>query len=221
MNILLGLLDGLMAFVSPCILPMLPIYVMYFAGDGQGSLKKRLINTLGFILGFTVIFVAMGAAASSLGSLLIKNQRLLTRLSGAVIIVFGLNYLGVLKFTLGGGSVKADVKNLTFAKSLVFGMAFTFGWTPCLTAFLGSALMLASRSETLFEGMLLLFCFSMGLAIPFLLTSLALRQATALFAFLKRNMRVIKIVSGVVLIAIGALMLFDLFGYYASFFDIT
>jgi len=169
--------EGLLAFLSPCILPMIPIYLLYLGGEeaaGERAGVRLFLNTLGFIAGFTVVFVALGATASALGRLIAGNRLLLQRLGGLVIILIGLNYLGVIRIGLlnRGRTLRADTSNLRFWSSLLFGAAFSLGWTPCLGAFLGTALILASNLNTLFQGMALLFTFSLGLGVPFLLTAL-------------------------------------------------
>ncbi len=215
-------LEGLMAFVSPCILPMLPIYLMYLGGtEGEASSRGRLLsNTLGFITGFSLVFVALGATASALGALLVAHRVLLQRISGLIVIIFGLNYLGVFQvaFLNRSKTFSVETKNLKFWSSTVFGAAFSFGWTPCLGAFLGTALLLASNVSTLYEGMGLLLVFSLGLAIPFFLTALLWSRLQNAFSFIKRNMRLIQSISGALLVLVGILMLLDRFGAYTNLF---
>ena len=136
--------EGLLAFLSPCILPLLPIYLMYLSGNESiaGRKSRLVINTLGFIAGFTVVFVLLGATASGLGNLVSEYRMLFQRLGGVVVIVFGLNYLGVLQvgFLNRTKNLGARTDDLKFISSFLFGAAFSFGWTPCLGAFLGTAL---------------------------------------------------------------------------------
>ncbi len=215
--------EGFLAFLSPCILPMIPIYLLYLGGIEANKKKTRMrlvINTLGFIAGFSVVFVALGATASALGSLIVENRVLLQRMGGIVVLVFGLNYLGILNIGLLNRSKTfgANTKDLKFWSSLLFGAAFSLGWTPCLGAFLGTALIFASNMETLYQGMALLLTFSLGLGIPFLLTALLWNRLQNTFGFVKRNLRVIQTISGVILVVVGLLMLFDQFGFYANLF---
>ncbi|NLJ81341.1 MAG: cytochrome c biogenesis protein CcdA [Firmicutes bacterium] len=215
-------LEGIFAFLSPCILPMIPIYLMYLGG-GEFSRKSRarlLVNTLGFMAGFSLVFILLGATASALGSVISSYRTPLQRVGGAVVILFGLNYLGLFKFGLLNRTKawRVRTENLRFWSSFLFGSAFSFGWTPCLGAFLGTALLLASNAGTLYQGMGLLLVFSLGLGIPFLLTSLLWNQLQGTFGFIKRNLRVIQVVSGILLVVVGVLMLFDLFGSYANIF---
>lgn len=215
--------EGLLAFLSPCILPMIPIYLLYLGGSDRtklGSRQRLLLNTLGFIAGFTLIFVALGATASALGSLVSENRVLLQRIGGVVVIAFGLNYLGVLRIGFLNRSrvMGVETKNLKFWSSLLFGAAFSLGWTPCLGAFLGTALILASNLDTLYQGMGLLLTFSLGLGVPFLLTSLLWNKLQDTFGAIKRNLPRIQIISGILLVIVGLLMLFDRFGFYAQIF---
>lgn len=217
------LLEGFLAFLSPCILPMIPIYVLYLGGMDGGEQKpsKRLIlNTLGFIAGFTLVFIALGATASALGSLVSQYRIVLQRLGGVVVLAFGLNYLGILKigFLNRSRSLGASTKDLKIWSSLLFGAAFSLGWTPCLGAFLGTALILASNLDTLYQGMALLLTFSLGLGVPFLLTALLWSRLQSTFGFIKRNLGVIQTISGILLLIVGLLMLLDKFGFYANLF---
>lgn len=215
--------EGLLAFLSSCILPMIPIYLLYLGGSDRtklGSRQRLLLNTLGFIAGFTLIFIALGATASALGSLVSENRVLLQRIGGVVVIAFGLNYLGVLRIGFLNRSrvMGVETKNLKFWSSLLFGAAFSLGWTPCLGAFLGTALILASNLDTLYQGMGLLLTFSLGLGVPFLLTSLLWNKLQDTFGAIKRNLPRIQIISGILLVIVGLLMLFDRFGFYAQIF---
>ena len=159
MEYFISFLEGMITFISPCLLPMIPIYVSYFAGGGQRNSKKTLVTALGFVLGFTVVFTAMGALAGTLGSFLRAHQQAVNLVSGLVVIFFGLYFLGVIKINLFRGSQRAvDVSNLGFFSAALFGVVFSLGWTPCVGAFLGSALMLASQQGHVLAGVLMLLC---------------------------------------------------------------
>ena len=146
MQYLVVFLEGIITFISPCLLPMLPVYVSYFAGGGEHSTRKTLTAALGFVLGFTAVFVALGALAGTVGSFFKQYQSAVDLLSGLVVILFGLHYLGILKWNLfRGSSACVNTENLGFGSAMVFGMVFSVGWTPCVGAFLGSALMMASQ----------------------------------------------------------------------------
>ncbi|WP_434310231.1 cytochrome c biogenesis CcdA family protein [Hominifimenecus sp. rT4P-3] len=207
MQYAIAFLEGMITFISPCLLPMLPIYISYFAGGGERNVKKTLTNALGFVTGFTVVFVTLGALAGTVGSFLREYQTAVNLVSGLVVICFGLNFLGVLKFTLFKGSKRSiDTSNMGFFSAVLFGVIFSVGWTPCVGAFLGSALMLASQRGHVAEGMWMLFVYSLGLGIPFILSAVLIGYLKSAFQWIKRNYRVINIVSGSFLILIGILM---------------
>lgn len=213
-------LEGFLAFLSPCILPMIPIYLLYLGGKEGQQGRRLIINALGFVAGFSLVFIALGATASVLGNLISEHRVLLQRLGGIVVMAFGLNYLGILKigFLNRSRTIGAKTKDLKFWSSLLFGAAFSLGWTPCLGAFLGTALIMASSLDTLYQGMALLLTFSLGLGIPFLLTALLWNRLQNTFGFIKRNLGIIQTISGILLVVVGLLMLLDRFGFYANLF---
>lgn len=213
MHYLISFLEGIITFISPCLLPMLPIYISYFAGGGERSTKKTLTGALGFILGFTLVFVSMGALAGTLGGFLKTYQTAVNVVSGLVVIVFGLNYLGVLRFNLfRGSSRRMDTSDLGFGSAMLFGVIFSVGWTPCVGAFLGSALMLASQQGTALVGMGMLLCYSAGLGVPFILSAVLIDRLKATFDWIKRHYNVINRVCGAFLIVIGLAMATGLLG---------
>lgn len=205
MQYLISFLEGILTFLSPCLLPMLPVYLTYFAGGNPGS-KKTLTNALGFILGFTLLFTAMGALAGTLGSFLTKYQTAVNIVSGLIVIFFGLNFMGMIKLNLFRGSSPMQTGELGFFSSTVFGMVFSVGWTPCVGAFLGSALMLASQQGHVLEGTLMLLSYSLGLGIPFFLSAVLIDQLKGAFQFIKRHYTVINYICGGLLILVGILM---------------
>ena len=205
MQYLISFFEGILTFISPCLLPMLPVYISYFAG-GEANSKKTLRNALGFILGFTLLFTAMGALAGTLGSFLSKYQTAVNVVSGLIVIFFGLNFMGIIKLNLFRGSSRMQAGNLGFFSSVLFGMVFSVGWTPCVGAFLGSALMLASQQGHVVEGTLMLLAYSLGLGIPFLLSAVLIDQLKGAFNFIKRHYTVVNVVCGSLLILIGILM---------------
>ncbi len=213
MQYFISFLEGIITFISPCLLPMLPIYISYFAGGGQRSTRKTLTCAGGFVIGFTLLFVAMGALAGTVGSFLKSHQTAVNIISGLIVIFFGLNFLGVFKFNLFHGSKRSvDTKNLGFFSSLLFGVIFSIGWTPCVGAFLGSALMLASQQGHVLAGMLMLLCYSLGLGVPFLLSAVLIDKLKSTFDWIKRHYRVINLVCGSLLVLIGLLMATGLLG---------
>ena len=213
MQYLISFLEGIITFISPCLLPMLPVYVSYFAGGGEKGTAGTLKNSLGFVLGFTLVFVAMGALAGSVGQFLHSHQTAVNIVSGAIVIIFGLSYLGVFKLSfLRGSSASVRAGNLGFGSALVFGVIFSVGWTPCVGAFLGSALMLAGQQGHVLEGMLMLLVYSLGLGVPFVMSALLIDRLKSAFSWIKRHYNVINAVCGVLLIAIGVLMATGLLG---------
>ena len=201
MQYVIAFLEGIITFISPCLLPMLPIYISYFAGGGERTARKTLKGALGFVTGFTVVFVMLGALAGTAGSFLREYQTAVNIVSGLIVVFFGLNFLGVFKLNLfqgGGRSVKTD--NMGFFSAMLFGMVFSVGWTPCVGAFLGSALML--------------FAYSLGLGVPFILSAVLIDYLKSAFNLIKKNYKVINIVSGSLLVLIGILMATGLLGRF-------
>ena len=220
MQYLIAFLEGIITFISPCLLPMLPIYVSYFSGGGERDTKKTLKNALGFVTGFTVLFIAMGALAGTVGSFLRQHQTAVNIVSGLIVVFFGLHFLGVFKFNIFRGSAKRlQNQNMGFFSSLLFGIVFSVGWTPCVGAFLGSALMLASQQGHVLEGMLMLLVYSLGLGIPFVFSALLIDKLKSTFDFIKRHYRIINTVSGCFLILIGVLMAFGILGKFLTLFN--
>ncbi len=217
MQYFISFLEGMITFISPCLLPMLPIYVSYFAGGGERKTKKTIIGALGFVLGFTIVFMAMGALAGTLGSFLQEYRIAVNIISGLIVIFFGLNFLGVFKLNIfkGMGNFKAR-SGMGFFSALLFGIVFSVGWTPCVGAFLGSALALASQQGHVVEGMLMLLAYSLGLGIPFVLSAVLIDYLKSAFNFIKKHYNVINIVSGVLLIVIGIAMATGLLGRLLS-----
>lgn len=203
----ISFLEGIITFISPCLLPMIPIYLTYFAGSGERTTKKTVIGALGFVTGFTIIFVSMGALAGTIGSFFTKHQDIVNIVCGLIVIFFGLNFMGVFKLTLFKG-MKREIAtdNMSFVSSVLFGIVFSLGWTPCVGAFLGSALLLASQEGQALQGILMLLCYSMGLGIPFLLSAVLIDSLKGAFAFIKKHYTVINIVSGCLLVIVGILM---------------
>ena len=207
MQYLISFLEGIITFISPCQLPMLPIYITYFAGGGQRTTGKTLKNASGFVLGFTIIFVAMGALAGTLGSFLTRYQTWVNLIGGGIVVLFGLNYMGLLKLNLfrgGGRSVKTG--EMGFFSAALFGMVFSVGWTPCVGAFLGSALMLASQQGHVLEGMVMLLCYSLGLGIPFLLSAVLIDKLRGTFNWIKAHYDLVNKICGASLVLVGVLM---------------
>ncbi|AGC69268.1 cytochrome c-type biogenesis protein CcdA [Thermoclostridium stercorarium subsp. stercorarium DSM 8532] len=219
MDYFLTFLEGIITFISPCLLPMLPVYISYFAGqDSKGDRKKALINALGFVVGFTIIFIIMGALAGSVGGFLRKNQVFVNLITGLIVIVFGLNFLGVVNIPLLNRTRILGLSNNDpkFLHTVLFGLVFSISWTPCVGVFLGSALMLAAYGGESLKGILMLLCFSLGLGIPFVISAVLIDRLKTSFDFIKRNYRVINTLSGSLLVLIGILMATGLMGKFVS-----
>lgn len=213
----ISFLEGIITFISPCLLPMLPIYISYFAGGGERTTAKTIKNALGFICGFTIVFLLLGALAGSLGSLVKQYQTVVNILTGAVVVFFGLYFLGVFRISLFKG-IQSDAlhSNMGFFSSLLFGLVFSIGWTPCVGAFLGSALMLASQQGQILTGILMLLCYSLGLAIPFFISALLIDKLKTTFQWIKNHYKIINTVCGGFLILIGILMMTGTMGRFLT-----
>lgn len=213
MQYLISFLEGIITFISPCLLPMLPVYVSYFAGGGERSMGKTLKAALGFVTGFSITFIALGALAGTMGGFLKSHQTAVNIVSGLVVIFFGLSFLGIIRLNIFHGSSRSvNTENMGFFSALVFGLVFSIGWTPCVGAFLGSALMLASQQGHVTEGMLMLLCYSLGLGIPFVVSALLIDYLKTAFDWIKRNYNVINAVCGWLLVLIGILMATGMMG---------
>lgn len=213
MQYFIAFLEGIITFVSPCLLPMLPVYISYFAG-GENNRKRTLCNALAFIAGFTAVFLALGAFAGTVGAALQRYKTAVNLVTGGIVVILGLNFSGILKIGFLNKTKKLDVqiKSGNIASTFLFGMIFSIGWTPCVGAFLGSALMLASERGTMAEGLLMLLLYSMGLGIPFLASALLLDRLKETFQFIKRNYLWINRICGIFLIVVGISMMTGLFG---------
>ncbi|HEX7287216.1 MAG TPA: cytochrome c biogenesis protein CcdA [Candidatus Angelobacter sp.] len=208
---------GVVSFLSPCVLPLVPGYISMISGASVEELQSQdrkllrtvLLHSIMFIVGFTVVFVILGAAATSLGHLFKIYRKQLTWVAGAVIIVLGLHLTGIFKIkalyadkrlhSVGGGKSPLG--------AFVVGFAFAFGWTPCIGPILAGILTAASNAETVNRGILLLFIYSMGLAIPFLLTSIGINGFLGFYGKFRRHLHAVEVLSGVLLIAFGVLIM--------------
>ena len=216
MQYFIAFLEGIITFISPCLLPMIPLYISYFAGGKERNTKKTIKNALGFIFGFTIIFVLMGALAGTFGQLLNEYKRVVDVVTGLIVIFFGLNFLGVFKLNLFKGSKKAKTENLGFFSSMVFGIVFSIGWTPCVGAFLGSALMMAASQGQATEGIIMLLLYSLGLGIPFFISAILIDKLRGAFTFIKKHYKVINAICGCLLVVVGVLMATGLFGKFIN-----
>ena len=228
MDYLILFLEGIITFVSPCILPMIPIYITYFMGDQDAANQESgltlrnpaLKNSIGFVLGFTTVFVLLGAAAGSIGRFVFTHGQMFNIITGVVMVLFGLNYIDVINIKFLKRTHKIDYRagSFKFSKSVLFGMVFSIGWSPCVGAFLGSALMIAANSQTMLKGSLMLFVYSLGVGVPFILSSLLINSLKSTFDFIKRNYRIINNISGIFLILVGIMMMTGIFTKLIVFF---
>ncbi|MFU7517585.1 cytochrome c biogenesis CcdA family protein [Clostridium sp. HCS.1] len=212
MNYFILFLEGIITFISPCILPMIPIYISYFMGGNDNkNNNKALLNSIGFVIGFSVIFTILGAAAGTFGVFIQKYMKLFNIIAGILLIVFGLNYIGIFKIAFLEKSLKlknkTNLNKLNLISSILFGMIFAIGWTPCVGTFLGAALMIAANSQDTLKGIFMLLSYSLGLGIPFIISALLIENLKGVFKFIKRNYKIINTVSGILLIVIGLMMM--------------
>lgn len=220
MQYIITFLEGVITFISPCLLPMLPIYISYFTGrsdDRKGTLK----NALSFVLGFTVVFVILGAFAGTIGLALREHSTIVNLITGAIVIIFGLNFMGLINISFLNMTKKLDqdISGKSAFSTFLFGMVFSIGWTPCVGAFLGSALMMASGSGSSLEGILLLLAYSAGLGIPFLISALLIERLKETFIQIKKHYALINKISGIFLILMGLLMMTGLMSKLMNFFS--
>jgi len=208
MEYFLLFLEGIITFISPCILPLLPLYVSYFAGGNEGKDESKyntLINSLGFVLGFTIVFTLLGTLAGTFGNFIKEQSTVINFLGGFILVLFGVNYMGILKISFLERSLKmkSEIKTFKFLSAIIFGMIFAIGWTPCVGTFLGAALMIAVNSQDILKGTIMLLIYSIGLGIPFVICALLIDKLKETFNFIKRNYKVINIISGIILVIIG------------------
>ena len=220
---------GLLSFLSPCVLPLVPSYLAYIAGISFGSLQGRLtpsvrlrvlLNALGFIAGFSLVFIAMGASVTLLGEWLITSRRLFQQIGGALVILFGLYLLGILRLPFLMRQIQLPLSNKPggIIGSVAVGVTFAAGWTPCVGPVLGSILTLAGTTQTLGQGMFLLGAYSAGLALPFLASAVAFGQFLRFFAGFKRLLPLVDRVAGLILIGVGMLLVMNYMAYLNAYF---
>lgn len=214
---------GVLSFLSPCVLPLLPGYISFISGESIESLTKgessaprlkALLGAVFFGLGFTLVFVMLGASATSVGQLLNEYKGVLAKIAGIVVIILGLHMLGVFKIQKLLNQKKWNYKKRNkgpfYIEAFLLGVAFVFGWTPCIGPILGGILAMASQEATVSQGMLMLFIYSLGLWIPFLISAIALGFVIEKTRKAGKTMVIVEKVAGVLLIIIGLLMLTDL-----------
>ncbi|MDD2627910.1 MAG: cytochrome c biogenesis protein CcdA [Clostridia bacterium] len=205
---------GILSFVSPCVLPLVPAYISYITGSnikniGEGTsnnVKQTLIKSILFSLGFSIVFIIMGLTVTSISELLYKYKDILNKIAGTILIVLGINLMGLIKIKwLYKSSNKINLINFK-GNAILIGIAFGFGWTPCVGPILAGILVFASNMETIFQGTMLLIIYSLGLAIPFVLTALSIEKLTKVFKKVSKHSYIISIVSGAMVAIIGILI---------------
>lgn len=205
MDYVFTFLEGIASFISPCMLPMIPIYVSYFIGEEEEKSKKKITNSIGFVLGFTIVFLLLSIFASKIGSLLINAIKYIKIIFGILIILLGANYIGILKIGILNKTKGINLKNkeFNFFKAILFGILFSISWTPCIGTFLSSALLLVASNQDILKGIILMLLYSIGLGIPFIISAILIDKLKVMFNIIKRHYNIIKIISGVILIIMG------------------
>jgi cytochrome c-type biogenesis protein len=213
---------GLISFLSPCVLPLIPGYISFISGASLNELlekkKINLIPLILFTLGFSFVFIMFGAAASYLGQVLLQNSQILRVAAGLVIIIFSLQLIGIVNISFLNFEKKVYTKkNNNICFSFIVGMAFGFGWTPCIGPILGSILALASTEETIFKAIILLSFYSLGLAIPFILSGYLMQRFLMFSKNFRKNINLVSKIGGIILLTTGILILtnqLQVLGYY-------
>ena len=209
MEYVLTFLEGIASFISPCVLPLVPIYISYFATQ-ESKKSKAIINSIGFVLGFSIIFIILAILANRFGTIIVGITKYVKIVFGIIIIILGLNYMDVLKFNLFSKMkrFKADVKDLNFIKSLIFGILFSISMTPCVGTFLTSAILLIASKAQMVKGLILIILYCLGLGIPFIISAILIDKLKNVFDFIKKNYKTINFICGLVLIIMGIYLIF-------------
>jgi cytochrome c-type biogenesis protein len=215
-TLLAAFIAGFLSFVSPCVLPLIPGYISFISGasledmrTGQRAARREvLISSLAFVMGFSLVFIALGASATAIGRFIFNQQPILSKVAGVLIIVFGLHMMGVFRLAFLDNEKRAQTQRKPAGPlgALLVGIAFAFGWTPCIGPILAGILVVAGSRDTIGEGVLLLAIYSLGLGIPFLLTSMAIDRFFSVAAAIRRHYHAIELTSGGLLVAIGVLI---------------
>jgi len=224
-----AILAGFLSFISPCVLPLIPGYLSFISGVSMediaskektsSQLWKVVINTVFFVLGFSLVFILLGATATWIGDTLRQYLPIFNKVAGVMVFIFGLHVAGVFKIKALNYEKRfhAGGKKMGLLGSFVIGIAFAFGWTPCIGPILGSILTLAAQQNSVSSGIILLTFYSAGLGVPFILTAVLFNYLIGAFGFIKRHFRAVEIISGSLLMVIGILIFFDLLQRVANF----
>lgn len=209
---------GLLSFLSPCVFPLIPSYITYITGLSFADLQaehpshiirqKSILHSLSFIAGFTVVFVLLGASATYIGSVLQENATIIRKTGGVLLVILGIHVTGILplKFLLGEKRVSIKHKPAGYVGSFLVGIAFAAGWTPCIGPILAAILAVAATQDSVYQGIILLLLYSMGLGVPFFLSALAMHRFLVVFNRFKKYIHIFEVVTGILLIAIGVLI---------------
>ncbi|HUI29988.1 MAG TPA: cytochrome c biogenesis protein CcdA [Candidatus Acidoferrales bacterium] len=229
-NILTAFLFGIISFISPCVLPIVPGYLSFISGYSFDEMvtrselfKKVTLNSVFFVLGFSVVFVALGASATAIGQLLVQKLNLFSKIAGAIIIVFGLHMIGLFRIKFLNYEKRFHTaKKIGLLGSFVAGLAFAFGWTPCIGPVLAAILAIAAQQDTIGKGVILLSAYSLGLGVPFLATSLSINAFLRFFRRFSKYIRWVEVTGGILLVLVGILIMTNnltvLSGYFAKWF---
>lgn len=218
----IAFLAGVVSFLSPCVLPLIPGYISMLSGEsieelragtGVGVVKRIFSNSVAFVVGFSTVFIALGASATWVGNFLATRRRIFEIVAGIIIIVFGLHLTGLVKipFLYRDKRIETGAPKRGLLGSFILGFAFAFGWTPCIGPILTGILAIAATRDTVYAGMVLLAVYSAGLAIPFLLTGLGLSQFLKFYGRFRKYLQAVEVASGVLLVGIGVLIAFNKF----------
>jgi len=221
-ELLIALIAGLLSFLSPCVLPLIPGYISYISGNSLNELIEKKNTNLSpiilFSLGFSIVFIIFGAASTYLGKILLQNSHELRIAAGILIIIFSLHIIGIINLKFLNYEKRIQTKsNTNFYSPILIGMAFAFGWTPCIGPILGSILALAATEDSINKGILLLFFYSFGLAIPFILSGYLIQKFLIFSKNFKRNIKLVSRLGGIILLITGILILtnqLQALGYY-------
>ncbi len=229
-NFAIAVVGGILSFLSPCVLPLVPGYISYITGmsleeltasDSRHFYMKVLYNSVAFVVGFSIVFIALGAGATSISRFLIRHMKLFSTLAGIIIFIFGLHLAGVITipFLLRERRVQYSSVGAGLAGSFLIGFFFAFGWTPCVGPILAAILAMAAQEESMWKGIWLLSAYSAGLGIPFIFSALFINSFFTFFEGIKKHLRKIEIASGVLLMLVGVLMFLDKMSFLAQLFS--
>lgn len=210
MEYVLTFIEGIASFVSPCILPLLPVYISYFAGSEEKNTARTVRNATGFVIGYSIIFIALGVLAAMASNFLSSKVAFLEKVFGIVVILLGLNYMEIINipFLNISNGIKNVPKSFNFLSYVIFGMLFSISQTPCVSTFLTSALLLIADKQDVMHGVFLMVLYCFGLGIPFVFSAFLIDRLKDTFKIIKNHYKVVKILSGLILIGMGIYILF-------------